>query len=112
MVRRTINAQEALPQGKGVIMDAIHAWKNPRSVYSTAVELAQAVFAGSMPGAGEPPEHRPVAVEPAPRLGLFARVSRWMREERQRELEAYLAASQDLCDLERRLRNFERRTRF
>ena len=91
------------------MMNVVHTWNSPHSVYSTAIELAQAVFAGSLPGRGDLP---PPARQPEERPGLFARVSRWLRAQRQRELEAYLAGSKDVYELERRIRAYERRVGF
>jgi hypothetical protein len=94
------------------MMNAVHIWNNPHSVYSTAIELAQAVFAGSLPGRGDP---RPPSREPETnpeRPGLFARLSRWLRNQRQRELEAYLGGSKDVYELERRMRDYERRVGY
>lgn len=43
-----------------------------------------------------------------PRSGLLARIDAWFWRQRQREMEAYLAQSQDLFELERRIRDLER----
>ena len=93
-------------------MNAVHAWNNPHSIYSTAIELAQAVFAGSLPGRGDapPPSREPEA--PVLRTGLIARLAGWLRSQRQREFEAYLAGSKDVYELERRIRLYERRVGF
>jgi hypothetical protein len=45
---------------------------------------------------------------PATRPGLFARIDRWFWRQRQRALEAHLAQSQDVYELERRIRDLER----
>lgn len=64
-----------------------------------------------------PPEPKPVAlpqtqsVTPAPRkLGLLERLDRWFWAQQQRDIEAYLARSADIHDLEQRMRNLERST--
>ncbi|HTI46261.1 MAG TPA: DUF3563 family protein [Casimicrobiaceae bacterium] len=44
----------------------------------------------------------------APRLGLLDRLDRWTWKQRQKDIEARLAQSTDLADLERRLRELDR----
>jgi Protein of unknown function (DUF3563) len=44
----------------------------------------------------------------APKRGLLGRLGRWFRSRRQRDLEAYLAQSSDVHDLEARIRRLER----
>jgi hypothetical protein len=43
-----------------------------------------------------------------PRSGLLARIDAWFWRQRQRALDAYLGQSQDLFELERRIRDLER----
>lgn len=43
-----------------------------------------------------------------PRSGLLARIDAWFWRQRQRDLDAYLGQSQDLFELERRIRDLER----
>ena len=45
---------------------------------------------------------------PAARRGLLERLELWFWSQRQRDLEAYLARSADIHDLESRMRNLER----
>jgi hypothetical protein len=48
-------------------------------------------------------------VEARPRSGgWLARLDRWLWTQRQRAIEAYLAQSRDLADLERRMRDLDR----
>lgn len=51
---------------------------------------------------------RPRDLHAGPREGLLERLDRWLSQSNQRRLEAYLAKSTDLHDLEARLRAFER----
>jgi len=44
------------------------------------------------------------------RRGFFERLDRWFWEREQREIEAYLARSTDIHDLEQRIRDMERGT--
>ena len=44
----------------------------------------------------------------APKRGLLDRLEQWFWVQRQRDLEAYLAQSSDIHDLERRMRYVER----
>ena len=44
----------------------------------------------------------------APKRGLMDRLGRWFQTRRQRDLEAYLAQSSDVHDLEARIRRLER----
>ena len=44
----------------------------------------------------------------APRRGILERLEHWFWSQRQRDLEAYLARSADIHDLESRLRDLER----
>ncbi len=48
--------------------------------------------------------------EPAPKRGLMERLEYWFWSQRQRDLEAYLAQSADVHDLEARIRDLERQT--
>ncbi len=41
--------------------------------------------------------------------GVFTRLGRWLERSRQREVEAYLATSKDVFELESRLRDLGRR---
>ena len=43
-----------------------------------------------------------------PRSGLLARIDAWFWRQRQRELDAYLGQSQNVFELERRIRDLER----
>jgi hypothetical protein len=46
---------------------------------------------------------------PAPRkIGFLERLDRWFWAQQQRDLEAYLAQSADIHDLEQRMKNLER----
>jgi len=50
-----------------------------------------------------------VAAETRPRKrGWLARLDRWFWAQQQRDIEAYLARSEDIHDLEQRMRNLER----
>jgi len=51
------------------------------------------------------PEAAPVT---APKQSLLDRIEQWFWVQRQRDLEAYLAQSSDIHDLERRMRYVER----
>jgi hypothetical protein len=50
----------------------------------------------------------PVAEEPRRKLGWLERLDRWFWAQQQRDIEAYLARSADVHDLEQRMRNLER----
>jgi hypothetical protein len=52
-----------------------------------------------------PEKARPIS---APKRGLMDRLERWFWTRRQRDLEAYLAQSSDVHDLEARIRRLER----
>ena len=56
----------------------------------------------------EPANAAKVALAPAPRRGWIERLEHWLWSWRQRDLEAYLAQSADIHDLEARIRNLER----
>ena len=52
---------------------------------------------------------RPTVPTSAPRkIGLLERLDRWFWAQQQRDMEAYLAQSVDVHDLEQRMRNLER----
>lgn len=51
---------------------------------------------------------QPRHLDVKPRQGLLERLDRWLSQSSQRRLEAYLAKSTDVHDLEARLRAFER----
>ena len=44
------------------------------------------------------------------KIGLWERLDRWFWRQQQRDVEAYLARSVDIHDLEQRMRNLERST--
>jgi len=48
------------------------------------------------------------AVQPAPKLGIMARLDRWFWSLEQKRREAYLAQAVDVVDLEQRMRRLER----
>jgi hypothetical protein len=52
------------------------------------------------------------SAQAAAKPGLLERFDRWMANARQRDVERYLAQSQDVFDLERRIRDLERRPHF
>ena len=60
----------------------------------------------------ELPHHHPQSLAPAavtaPRRGFFDRLDQWFWRQQQRDVEAYLARSVDVYDLETRIRALER----
>jgi hypothetical protein len=50
----------------------------------------------------------PTAAVPARKRGWLERLDRWFWAQQQRDIEAYLARSVDIHDLEQRMRNLER----
>jgi hypothetical protein len=49
----------------------------------------------------------PVAATKRARISLFERLDRWTHRQQQRELEAWLSGSQDVFELESRIRKLE-----
>ncbi len=70
------------------------------SLYRGADVLGDALCARPRTGA-----HKRV---PRTRSGLLARIDAWFWRQRQRAMETYLAQSQDVFELERRIRDLER----
>jgi hypothetical protein len=92
---------------ESVMTTTIHP--TPRnSLFGDGLEIALAAFAG--PQAPRFAPRRAEASAPArqPRLTLLDRLDGWFTRQEQRQREAYLAQSQDICDLERRIRHLER----
>jgi hypothetical protein len=46
------------------------------------------------------------------RRGLFARIDQWFERRQQRAIEAYLATSQNVAEVETRMRNLDRRAQY
>ena len=88
-----------------------HAF-NEYSLVGTCIKLAQSTFQQSMPAVALPMEAEPAQAEP--REGFVQRflaaIDGWFYRQQMDEREAYLAQSQDIFDLERRLRQLDRRS--
>jgi hypothetical protein len=66
-------------------------------------------FRARYPGTAEPPRSTGTTSGALPRkIGLLERLDRWFWAQQQRDVEAYLAQSVDVHDLEQRMRNLER----
>lgn len=80
------------------------------SLMSAMLSLAQVTFLDTLPAGAEERAKRP---EPTRRPGwlsrALARLDHWFYRQREKEREAYLAQAQDIADLERRLRQLDRR---
>jgi len=88
-----------------------HAF-NENSLLGTCMSLAQSTFQQSMPGTF--PATLPV--DEAPQEGFWHRLAEkfdaWCYRQQLAQREAYLGQSQDICDLERRMRQIERAPYF
>ena len=75
-----------------------------RGIVSLMIHLFHVALMPSAREAWEGP-----AVPVAPKPGWFERFDRWASAARQRDRERFLAESQDVFELERRLKDLERR---
>ena len=90
------------------------------SLVGNCIRLAQTTFFDAMPARADvlvpkaPATLRPAQSEPfGQRLARWTEnFENWMHQQRVKEREAYLAQAQDVFDLERRMRNLERRPYF
>ncbi len=73
-----------------------------RGFVSVVIQLFHLALTPTVAG----PANTPSPVEPKP--SLLERFDRWAAKSRQRQLEAYLAGSKDVFELEARMRNAER----
>jgi len=78
-----------------------------RGIFALMINLFYATLAPSVREAWDGP-----AVPKAPKVGWFERLDRWAAAVRQRDRERFLADSQDIFELERRLQALERRPYF
>ena len=77
-----------------------------------ALQIATATFTGTMSPAGEPRRTGPARSAPRAPFSWLARMDAWFARQEQNNREAYLAQSQDIFDLERRLQHLERHGSF
>jgi hypothetical protein len=75
-------------------------------LFGRAIEIAQQTFAG---GNRPTSVRRPARAPSAPHRSLLDRLDGWFERQEQRERESYLGQSQDIFELERRIRHLERR---
>lgn len=106
LVNRYPLALSASDRAEGVLGRLIRALPARSLPDAGGVDAAGApVATGAARSAGSAPG----AVDTLPfEQGLFARVERWLWAQRQRDTEAYLARSVDMCDLESRMRELDR----
>lgn len=78
--------------------------EDDRGIFSVMIQLFHAALVPSAREAFDPP----VARKPS----WFERFDRWASKARQRDRERYLTEANDVFDLERRLKNLERRPYF
>jgi hypothetical protein len=77
-----------------------HDFAEERGIFNLPPALTQTALA--------PREAPDARREDADRPGLLERFDRWMARARQRERERYLAESNDIFELEQRMKHFER----
>jgi|APLow6443716910_1056828.scaffolds.fasta_scaffold265421_2 hypothetical protein len=90
-------------------MKTLHSFVDHKAVPGVIAVLADAL-GGLPPGGGTRtarPEAATRAAAPAHPAGAWLRLDRWLQQRRLRDDEAFLAASYDVHDLERRMRRLE-----
>lgn len=98
-------------------MNHMHHAFPEHSLIGTCIKLAQSTFYEALPSNIEHLSPTAPAVLPGakrlPREGALQRwsqaIANWMHRQQVKEREAYLAQAQDIFELERRIRELERR---